>query len=375
MTEQRLSRAEFADALHKGLGRAAVHVRSHGDVGVREELLHACLHDVSFLEKGDYSRAGWLLRMIDRTADPAFYGKAILAKLSEYDGTHEDDEWFDWVQIFDFALHYAKRGVAEAKPLIYRACELRLQTSSQWLGFEEILVLDGVDGLDWLLRRHGQILAVEDHDPAYFQTVALAKEKIGAEVVEARLAERATEDPAIAAFLATRDEDEAEDEDVAEAEDEDDRAAGTRRLHRYSEPEPRWPLLDFRRLGRQHLASASTSSELSWAVVLLKNNFEEQDIEPLVAKLPRHRVTDKDERGKMHELGEQITDLAKAFAAPSLPVMLWLYESTPCTQCRNNAVRYLLKWNLLPARIAAECRDDASEETRGLFDAANPSNG
>ena len=461
MTDHRLSREEFADALQKGLGRAAVHVRSHGDAGVCAELLHACLHNVAYDEQIEGSRAAWLLGMIDGTEDPAFYREAILAKLAAYDGT---DETWDPVQLCDFAMLYAQRGLAEAKPPIYRAHELAVQSSCSWLGYEEILTLDRLDGLDWLLRQTGRrILDGLDRYGADYSTVAHAQDMFGADEVNAHLKMRAAEDQAIAAFVAKHwfeDEASQSDEEPTQLTSRETRPSVRPRLPLLFDaldgpitdwelhPEYRTRALFFRlgskaepadiervferllveqdelrllrqlcifrrralprlaprvfeltahddtaiaesarlalrhsrdpevrRFGLQHLMNASTVHDLRWAVEMLENNFEQQDIELLLAKLPRHIVTDEDERYDLHELGSNLIDLPNAPTLPALePVMLWLYESTPCSYCRHKAVRHLLTWNLLPAQFAAECRDDSAEDVRALFDEA-PSTG
>ena len=448
MTEHRLSREAFADALQKGLGRAALHVRLHGDAGVRAELLHACLHSVAFDAESESSRVSWLLGMIDGTADPAFYREAILAKLAVFDGT--DDETWDWVQICDFALHYAQRGCSEARLLIYGAHAEALQTSYPWLGYEEILVLDGLDGLDWVVGQVGRaILAGGECTGSSDSAIGRAREMFGEAVVEAHLKHRAAENEAIAACLAllkTCEERQrlasnpsasasfwearllqeldgpvtewelgekrappylfislggwASDERIASAferllveqdpivllriltafyhralprleprvfelaahEDAVIAAAAQQALGNTRDP-------SVRRLGLERLASAASIQELAMAAVLLKNNVEPHDIEPLLARLPRHCVIDEEERIGLHHLGETLLGMTDASPSAAFePLMLWLYESTPCANCRREAVHRLHDWKLLSANIAAECRDDAAEETRELFD-------
>jgi hypothetical protein len=47
-------------------------------------------------------------------------------------------------------------------------------------------------------------------------------------------------------------------------------------------------------------------------------------------------------------------------------MMLWAYENTPCTHCRNWAVRLLIEKNWLPETYLNECLYDCVEETREL---------
>jgi hypothetical protein len=58
-----LSRDEFGDALAKGLGRALSHVKTYGLDRVKDLVLYACLHDVSYDAQIEGSRAKWLFAM------------------------------------------------------------------------------------------------------------------------------------------------------------------------------------------------------------------------------------------------------------------------------------------------------------------------
>jgi len=46
--------------------------------------------------------------------------------------------------------------------------------------------------------------------------------------------------------------------------------------------------------------------------------------------------------------------------------LLWVYEQTPCSFCRNGSVSDLLELGLLPPELSGECRDDCNFETREL---------
>jgi hypothetical protein len=58
-----LSRDEFGDALAKGLGRALLYVKTYGLDRVKDLVLHACLHDLSYDAQIEGSRAKWLFAM------------------------------------------------------------------------------------------------------------------------------------------------------------------------------------------------------------------------------------------------------------------------------------------------------------------------
>lgn len=52
--------------------------------------------------------------------------------------------------------------------------------------------------------------------------------------------------------------------------------------------------------------------------------------------------------------------------APLTPLLLRLFEETPCSDCRHTVVSLLQKHHALPPRIAEECRWDCNPDTRTL---------
>jgi hypothetical protein len=97
---------------------------------------------------------------------------------------------------------------------------------------------------------------------------------------------------------------------------------------------------------------------------LLRSNFEPGDF----AKLERllDTLSDIDEA---HDLGLSILDIVSKQEHPpeAAGLLLRLYERTPCSRCRNDAVATLVALNVAPLWMAEECRFDADPDTVQLF--------
>ena len=98
---------------------------------------------------------------------------------------------------------------------------------------------------------------------------------------------------------------------------------------------------------------------------LLRSNFESGDFTRLEHLL--HATLDQ---GDAHDLGLTILDLVSkqngALVAKDL--LLQLYERTPCSRCRADAVEALAGIEAVPPWMAEECRFDADSDAVKLFD-------
>lgn len=79
MPSEPLSPEAFADALRKGLGRALMHLRDHGDAGVEPLLEKAVTHNLSYDPQADGARTHWLFELLLALPDASRYRRAIRA--------------------------------------------------------------------------------------------------------------------------------------------------------------------------------------------------------------------------------------------------------------------------------------------------------
>jgi hypothetical protein len=68
----------------------------------------------------------------------------------------------------------------------------------------------------------------------------------------------------------------------------------------------------------------------------------------------------------LHAMGHSLLSLCKENPVTEIaPLLVWIYEQTPCTICRYSAVKLMVDQNSLPPSIAEECCEDADEDIRG----------
>lgn len=68
-----------------------------------------------------------------------------------------------------------------------------------------------------------------------------------------------------------------------------------------------------------------------------------------------------------HDLLCRLLDLCNAHpGADALDCLLYVYERSPCSTCRNQAVRALMHAQIAPEWLRAECLFDADPATRAL---------
>jgi len=91
---KKLSKEEFADALHKGKGLAFMYVHDNGDEGIHDEILRACLHELGYDPQSEGDRGRWMYKIIEHTKNPDFYYQEIFAQFQ--DNNAEDAHWQAW---------------------------------------------------------------------------------------------------------------------------------------------------------------------------------------------------------------------------------------------------------------------------------------
>ncbi|NJM06829.1 hypothetical protein HC891_12550 [Candidatus Gracilibacteria bacterium] len=130
----------------------------------------------------------------------------------------------------------------------------------------------------------------------------------------------------------------------------------------------------------QLLAAADT---LEYGLILLLGNYEAGDyamLAALVQPMPDQNFEFRSQESEgqagqlsdenLHALVSRVHDLFVRYPAPeAAELLLLLYESGPCDQCRDNIVADLLDLDALPPRIAEECRFDANDQIRDLVEA------
>ena len=138
----------------------------------------------------------------------------------------------------------------------------------------------------------------------------------------------------------------------AEHESSDVRRSANRALSHYSHPEVR----------RLAIERVSDGRFLEDELRLLMKNYQPGD-----AAILERAIHAPEDRDHLHGL---IFDLVQLFEAnpvvEAAQPMHFVYEESPCSNCRCNAVKVLIATDSAPEWLLEESRYDSSEETRSI---------
>jgi hypothetical protein len=157
----KLNREEFASALRKGQGRAMLHVMHYGLEDVNDLVLEACLHNQVFDNQIDSNRGGWLFEMFQGSPHFIEFRDAIINAI--------ETETNDWNQyqlcrlVMEIASQDDNEALRKLRAFVY---ENAADPASQmdWLGIEELISLDGTQGIIELARIFGNRLLSDPND-------------------------------------------------------------------------------------------------------------------------------------------------------------------------------------------------------------------
>jgi hypothetical protein len=430
MSVKKLSKAEFGPALQKGLGRAFLYVKNNGDEGVRDMLLNACLHNVAYDPQVEGSRADWLFPMIESTSNIDFYERHIL------DNAPKSDDFYDVQQMLDLAVKFTERGNPQAKEIIYGlfdSCKFK----ETWLGGEQIIKIDGLDGFLHIVEVVGSRLR---SDPNFWEdtnVLSSAKERLGEEMVLSTLKQKALESENIREYIERLEifapkspsKENIENNSPGPTLPEILERIESRRyqypgayayLCKYSTNEDIKTIFDlllkearkeqlirflwvFRRRSipelndRLFALASDDDKDISDAAVSALANYKDASVHKLAVSflnthdwskaingirllIINHEASDygKIEQvlriipssidiQEMHNIVFDIIQLAENNTIPELTnMLLWVYENSPCTNCRSRACKMLVKMNAFPADLMNECLYDCHSGIREM---------
>ncbi len=139
-----LAREQFAAALHTGHGRAPLHVGQCGAQGFEDLVLDACTRSLVFDEQSEGTRAGWLSSLLEHAGLRDRARAVVVSALDTLRPGAASDLW-TVVQLLRMALIFAQEGHDDCRRMILDTFE-RQDFNESWVGGEELIILDGVDG-------------------------------------------------------------------------------------------------------------------------------------------------------------------------------------------------------------------------------------
>ncbi|MDD1017318.1 hypothetical protein [Pseudomonas rubra] len=420
-----ITRSAFAAALRTGHGRVAQQIEQQGCSGFEDLIIEACLTCLAHDPQVEAERAPWLFSIIERAQLQEMVFEAIKAK-----GLAPScEDRHDLNQRSALLKALAVAGMDNAKTLLY-ASLARMPDTADVIAADDIVTLDGVEGLIHVARQLGQWLQADADfwvDETLYGQFAAAP---GAEQGLALLARAAASDADIARYLAevrkTRESVTGCTPDASLAAytasdivahlhnkpadpchwfrgwgaqaSGDQREAIFMALMKTEQPEHAKRLFKcFAKTGAPRFEQRllrwvdQPDKSLRWAAVtalatvkhpelrktakhlmaggditngiaLLVKNFVEGDFSTCLEQLARLENPDE-----LHRAVGQLLRLCEANPGnQALDCLLYVYEHSPCSTCRKQAVKALIDTNTAPGWLLLEAAFDVDPDTRAL---------
>ena len=189
-----LNKNEFADAVRKGLGRAYLHVKNHGDADIQDALLNACLHDLRYDTQAESNRSGWLMQVIKLTGNQPWYEQRIVAALES------TTDITDPLQLFPLCGAFAKEGNARARDAVYTKFT-RNPLEWNWAGGCALAEMDGLGGFLSAAEIIGARLLSDPEEHVSDDLFCYLQERYGKERVLEAIGERALQSEQVKKYL------------------------------------------------------------------------------------------------------------------------------------------------------------------------------
>lgn len=153
---------EFEDAFRKGLGRAYIYVKKHGDTApeIKKLLERGCIEDFAYDRQCEGCRSDWVYKLIQQTSNPQHYEEYVL----NYFKKDTDDSW-NPENAFGILKSFAMDGSEQARIVLYEfyAHQLGYKWNESWIGGYHIIELDGIKGFLFAAKQVGhKLIVVED---------------------------------------------------------------------------------------------------------------------------------------------------------------------------------------------------------------------
>lgn len=421
-----LDSTAFGSALSRGHGRALQQVQLHGVQNLGDTLIDACLHCGTYDPQCEAPRVPWLFSIVDCAGLQNRLIQALAELLKEVPAEGEAHK--DLTQRSAMLRELAAAGSADARRLLYASLMRLPGTSADVIAADDIVELDGLNGLVHVARQMGRWSQEDPHFWVDGQLVEQCKVSGGATAALAALECEAQTDPYIASYL------QGLVETYAQSNSSAPQAASftAEQIVAYARDHPRDPCHWFRGWGRR-----ADASEIETVFLALLDVREPQHATRLLrcfarrgvprfdsrllpwldhpdpmlgmaalnaVKSTRHPnlrtlalrwIADGDleggirlltgnfERGDFalcapflesiddedgrHRLASNFVAMCEAHpSAGALDGLLDVYEFSPCSTCRLKAVKVLVDLDIAPDWLRRESSFDVDSNTRAL---------
>lgn len=184
---------DLEQMLHKGMGRAILYLKDKDLTEYRDLILDNCLHNRAYDRQCEYDRAEYPYQLVRLSSDKEFYVEGIVDALR----TETDEQ--DLQYLYELAYLLAKDGHETARLAMYERFP-RCAMEGDNTGASELVKLDGIDGLLFVLRQLGQNIT-DNRMWEITSAISDAEEQSSAEDVSRALRNAADDDPRMADLM------------------------------------------------------------------------------------------------------------------------------------------------------------------------------
>jgi hypothetical protein len=147
------------DSLKRGTGEAYLLAKENPTIDFSTYVIKGALRNYAYDGQSESSRAQYILDLYSISDRKDKIRKAILNGLE----TEQEDTW-SLTHLFDLAKLFAQQGDQEMRNAIYeRFCNNPIE-GSDWVGYSEILELDGFKGLIYIAEKFGKYIEQNPED-------------------------------------------------------------------------------------------------------------------------------------------------------------------------------------------------------------------
>lgn len=159
MTETAALKRQFFHSLKRGTGEAYLIAKNNPRIDFSNYIIKGALHNYAYDGQSENSRAQYIFDLISLSNKKDKIRAAILKGIS----AEQDDTW-SLTHLFDLTKLFAQQGDNEAKEAIYKRFLNNPIEGSDWVGYSEIIALDGFNGLIFIAEKFGKYIDKNPND-------------------------------------------------------------------------------------------------------------------------------------------------------------------------------------------------------------------
>ena len=150
---------QFFNSLKRGTGEAYLIAKENPTIDFSTYVIKGALRNYAYDGQSESSRAQYIFDLYSLSDKKDKIRKAILKGLA----TEQEDTW-SLTHLFDLAKLFAQQEDQEMRNAIYdRFCNNPIE-GSDWVGYSEILELDGLQGLIYIAEKFGKFIEQNPED-------------------------------------------------------------------------------------------------------------------------------------------------------------------------------------------------------------------